>query len=209
MTLQENCKAKQKRHLVKVHKMKGFFTMILSDNDAKYFYELWIPLLDYVNKKCKILPELYGMSSPAGLPIQKIASITNKLWEDASIIDEYISSSDSLNQNDKVQIMMWKDYFLHDKFIVDRHLKDGSIFISLQTEKIYLVKGIYSSIREMLDAFPMPQVVMATLIPFKDVIIHDGIVMPYGITLGKNMSDQSKELYRFAKANDEIIRSIP
>ena len=182
--------------------------MILTNNDAKYFYDLWIPLLDYVNKKYKILPELYGMNSPAGLPIPKIAIITNKLWEDTAIIDEYISSSDSLNQNDKVQIMMWKDYSLHDKFIVDRHLKDGSIFISLQTEKVYLVKGIYSSIREMLDGLPMPQVVMATLIPFKDVIIHDGIVMPYGVTLGKNMSDQSKELYRSAKANNEIIKSV-
>ena len=60
----------------------------------------------------------------------------------------------------------------------------------------------------MLDGLPMPQVVMATLIPFKDVIIHDGIVMPYGVTLGKNMSDQSKELYRFAKANNEIIKSV-
>lgn len=183
--------------------------MILTNNDAKYFYDLWIPLLDYVNKKYKIIPELYGMNSPAGLPIQKIAIITNKLWEDTAIIDEYISSSDSLNQNDIVQIMMWKDYSIHDNFIVDRHLKDGSIFVSLQTEKVYLVKGIYSSMREMLDGLPMPQVVMATLIPFKDVIIHDGIVMPYGVTLGKNVSDQSKELYRSAKANNEIIKSIP
>ncbi|MCI6244021.1 MAG: hypothetical protein MR646_12220 [Agathobacter sp.] len=135
--------------------------------------------------------------------------ITNKLWEDTALIDEYISSSDSLNQNDKVQIMMWKDYSLYDKFIVDRHLKDGLIFISLQTEKVYLVKGIYSSMREMLEGLPMPHVVMATLIPFKNVIIHDGIVMPYGITLGKNMSDQSKELYRSAKANNEIIKSVP
>ena len=134
--------------------------------------------------------------------------ITNKLWEDTTLIDEYISSSDSLNQNDKAQIMMWKDYSIHDKFIVDRHLKDGSIFISLQTEKVYLVKGIYSSIREMLEGLPMPQVVMATLIPFKDAIIHDGIVMPYGVTLGKNMSDQSKEIYRSAKTNNEIIKSV-
>ena len=104
--------------------------------------------------------------------------------------------------------MMWKDYSIHDKFIVDRHLKDGSIFISLQTEKVYLVKGIYSSIREMLEGLPMPQVVMATLIPFKDAIIHDGIVMPYGVTLGKNMSDQSKEIYRSAKTNNEIIKSV-
>lgn len=54
----------------------------------------------------------------------------------------------------------------------------------------------------------MPQVVMATLIPFKDVIIHDGIVMPYGVALGKNMSDQSKEINLSAKSNNEIIKSV-
>lgn len=54
----------------------------------------------------------------------------------------------------------------------------------------------------------MPQVVMATLIPLKDVIIHDDIVMPYGVTLGKNMSDQSKEINLSAKSNNEIIKSV-
>ena len=34
------------------------------------------------------------------------------------------------------------------------------------------------------------------------------IVMPYGVTLGKNMSDQSKEIYRSAKTNNEIIKSV-
>lgn len=60
----------------------------------------------------------------------------------------------------------------------------------------------------MLVGLPMPQVVMATLIPLKDVIIHDDIVMPYGVTLGKNMSDQSKEINLSAKSNNEIIKSV-
>ena len=49
---------------------------------------------------------------------------------------------------------------------------------------------------------------LLSVIPFKDAIIHDGIVMPYGVTLGKNMSDQSKEIYRSTKTNNEIIKSV-
>ena len=60
----------------------------------------------------------------------------------------------------------------------------------------------------MLDRFPMPQIVEATLIPFKDTIIHDGIVIPYGITLGKNVSEHSKTLYMNAKNNNSIHYSF-
>ena len=178
--------------------------MILSNEDAKYFYDLWIPLLDYVNRESKLLPELYGMTSPSGLPLQKVAIITNKLWENTSVIDDYIAST-SLNHTEIKQLEMWKNHSIHDRFIVDRHLQTGSVFISVQTESVYLVKGIYSSLREMLQGLPMPHIVTATLLPFKNVIIHDGIIMPHGITLGKNVSDHSKEIYRNAKATNSII----
>ena len=36
------------------------------------------------------------------------------------------------------------------------------------------------------------------------VIIHDGIVAPYGVCLGKNMSEQSKQIYLTAKANGNL-----
>ena len=49
--------------------------------------------------------------------------------------------------------------------------------------------------KELLEGYPMPQIVEAALMPFRDVIIHDGIVSPYGVCLGKNMSGQSKQIY--------------
>ncbi len=47
----------------------------------------------------------------------------------------------------------------------------------------------------------MPQLVVATLMPFRDVIIHDGIVAPFGVCLSRNMSEQSKQIYLEAKVN--------
>lgn len=182
--------------------------MTITNDEAKYFYDLWIPLLDFVNRKYKLIPDLYGMNSPIGLPISQVAIIANKLWDNTSIIDEYIAASACLSEKDISQLKKWKNHSFHDKFIIDRHLKNGSIFISLQTEKVYLVKGLYSSIKEMLSNLPMPQVVEATIIPLNDEIIHDGIMMPYGVTLGRGMSDQSKEIYLSAKSNNSIIKTL-
>ena len=73
---------------------------------------------------------------------------------------------------------------------------------------VYRVRGIYSSWRELLGTLPMPQIVEASLIPFQNVIIHDGIVMPYGVCLGKNMADQAKYMYMNAKEQKRIIECI-
>lgn len=137
--------------------------MVLTDEKAKQFYDLWIPLLDFVNQKYKLIKELYGMTSPKGLPIQSVALISSKLQENKDIIDEFVLSDFKKMDEEKTEIVnSWKKA-IHGKFIV-----------------------------------------RATLMPFKDVIIHDGIVAPYGVCLGKNMSEQSKQIYLTAKANGNL-----
>lgn len=178
--------------------------MVLTDEEAKQYYDLWIPLLDFVNQKYKLVRELYGMTSPQGLPIKSITLISSKLWEDRTIIDEFVLSDfKKMDEEETAIVSKWKKA-IHGKFIVDRHLKKGSVLISVDNNEVYIVKGIYSSWREMLEGFPMPQIVEATLLPFKDVIIHDGIIIPHRICLGKNMSEQSKQIYLTAKANGNL-----
>ena len=189
--------------------LRSDLTMILTNDEAIYYYKLWIPLLDYVNRTKRLIPYLYGMTSPQGLPLSDVNVITSALWENPHIIENYINdNSNSFSSDDLSILKSWMNNNIHDKFIVDRHLKKGSVLISMQTEEVYIVKGIYSSWKEMLDKFPMPQIVEATLIPFKDTIIHDGIVIPYGITLGKNVSEHSKTIYMNAKNNNSIHYSF-
>lgn len=63
--------------------------MVLTDEEAKQFYDLWISLLDFVNQKYKLIKKLYGMTSPKGLPLKSVALISSRLWEDKDIIDEF------------------------------------------------------------------------------------------------------------------------
>lgn len=174
--------------------------MILTNEEAEQFYDLWIPLLDFVNQKYKLIKELYGMTSPKGLPLKSVVLISSKLWEDKEVIDDFVLSGfKKMDEEETAIIRSWKRA-VHGNFIVERHLKKGSILVSVDNNEVYIVKGIYSSWREMLENFPMPQVVEATLIPFRDSIIHDGIVVPYNMCLGKNLSEQFKQIYLAAKA---------
>ncbi len=64
--------------------------MILTNEEAEQFYDLWIPLLDFVNQKYKLIKELYGMTSPKGLPLKSVVLISSKLWEDKEVIDDFV-----------------------------------------------------------------------------------------------------------------------
>ena len=99
-------------------------------------------------------------------------------------------------------VMGWKKV-VRGTFVVDRHLRKGSILVSAD-KKVYLVKGIYSSWREMLGNLPMPQMVEATLIPFQGEIICDGLIHPYGVCLGKTLADEAKNIYLEAKECNKI-----
>lgn len=182
--------------------------MVLTDEEAKQFYDLWISLLDFVNQKYKLIEELYGMTSPRGLPLKSVALISAKLWEDKTVIDEFILSGfKKMDEEETALVSSWKRA-IHGKFIVDRHLRKGSVLISIENNETYIVKGIYSSWREILENCPMPQIVKATLIPFRDSIIHDGIVAPYGVCLSRNMSEQSKQIYLDAKCSGNLHYSL-
>ena len=161
-----------------------------------------------MNQKYRLIKELYGMTSPKGLPLQSVVLISSKLWENRDIIDEFVLSDfKNMNEEETEIVTSWKKA-IRGKFIVDRHLKKGSVLVSVYNNEVYIVKGIYTSWREMLESYPMPQIVEATLLPYRDVIIHDGIVVPYRVCLGRNMSEESKQIYLAAKANGNLHYSL-
>lgn len=183
--------------------------MTLSEKDGQLFYKLWLPLLDYVNRKRGINKKLKKIAGAKYLNPQEVKEIANVLWDNKELIDQYLAdqSSDALSDEHKQIIESWK-YHIQGKFIMERHLKKGTIFISMEDEKVYQVLGIISSWEEMFPFGPMPLIIEATFIPFRNVIISDGLVMPYNITIGSNMKKQCKDIYMAAKKNGALIKSL-
>ncbi len=182
--------------------------MILSDKDGQLFYKLWLPLLDYVNEKFKVNKKLKNIANSQGLNPTDVKEIANVLWDNTEIIDEYLSKKgQSLPDEHKEIVKSWK-CCVQGTFIMERHLKKGTIFISSEDEEVYQVYGIVSSWEEMFPFAPLPLILEATFIPFRNVIISDGLVLPYNVLIGSNMKKQFKDIYMTAKKNGTLIKTL-
>ena len=181
--------------------------MTLSHEDGQLFYKLWLPLLDFVNKKYKINSKLKSIATAKSLDPADVKEVADKLWSSVAIIDEYLKENVNLPEEHKEIVRSWKRR-INGKFIMERHLKKGTIFISLQNEEVYQVSGIISSWEEMFYGAPMPLMIEATFMPFRDVIISDGVVMPYNIFIGSGMKRTFKDVYMAAKRNGQIHNSL-
>ena len=168
--------------------------MTLDTENAKLFFKLFLPILDYVNLKCHVLEndekfmEKWTLSQ--GINVQSALKTANKLWSDDTLIGEYLAQAQLSNENRDI-VSSWKKH-ISGKFILERHLKKGSIFISMNDEKI--------------DGMPPPVLLNATLLPWKDVIISDGLVALTPVYFGKGYSTEFKEIYMNAKHNSVIFK---
>ena len=112
--------------------------MTLKPEDAALFYELFMPLLNYVNYNYHVTEDIdfTGKSvDPA-----KAMEVARFLWEQPSIINDYIN--EHIFPLEEMDILSnWK-HCIPGRFIIERHLKKGSVFISTEDESVYLVNGI-------------------------------------------------------------------
>lgn len=181
--------------------------MTLSTEDAALFYKLWLPLLDYVNRKYKVNKKLRRMAEAKSLDPEEVKKVADRLWDNVEVIDDYLSEQTEMPEEHKKIISGWKRC-VRGRFIMERHLKKGTIFISMENEEVYQVSGIVSSWEEMFCGAPLPIILEAAMIPFQDVIISDGLVMPYNIIIGRTMAGELKDVYLNAKKAGKIHRTL-
>ena len=181
--------------------------MTLSQEDGQLYYKLWLPLLDYVNKKYQINNKMGSMATAKRLEPAAVKQVANKLWSDVTIIEDYLNKNEDLPDEHKEIVRSWKRR-IQGEFLMERHLKKGTIFISLENEEVYQVSGIISSWEEMFFGAPMPLMIEATFMPFRDVIISDGLIKPYPILVGSGMKRRFKDVYMTTKKSGRIRQSL-
>lgn len=181
--------------------------MTLDKENAALFYRLWFPLLAYVNRKYHVISDAEAaeaIEQGEGIDAYDAKEIAAYLWSHACVIDEYLAAVDLPHEHSEI-IAGWKRC-KPGRYILERHLKKGSVFISAEDGAVFVVKGLYSSWKEMLGECPV--LLDAVLIPFRDCIISDGLVMPYAIRFGKGAIGDFKDAYMYAKKNNAIQLTI-
>lgn len=178
--------------------------MRLEQSEAELFYQLWIPLLDFVNRMYHVCPETEKIDPSQGVDARDAKAIADYLWSHTEVIEKYLAVAELPNEYAQI-VAGWKQC-KPGRYILERHLKKSSVFISVEDEAVYMVKGLFSTWAEMLGECPV--LLDAVLIPFRDSIISDGLVVPYRIYFGKGAAEGFKEVYMTAKRNHTIRFSI-
>ena len=65
--------------------------MTLGKQDAELFYELWFPLLDFVNQKYRICPGVGTIDRSRGVDAADAKKIADYLWSHTQVLQEYLA----------------------------------------------------------------------------------------------------------------------
>jgi len=182
--------------------------MKLSAEDADLFYKLNLALLAFTNKKLKLCPDAETPEAVKQLPLDKKVVIRNALWEEDNLIESFLNENPFQLSSEEIDIVgSWK-HRVNGRFILVSHLKNHSVFLKEDEQIAYGVLGLQDDLESILGP-NLPIILEAVLLPFRDRIVHDGLLSPFRISFGKGFRAGTKDSYQQAKAKYGIVTSLP
>ena len=169
--------------------------MILTYEQADRFYTLINALLGYANERFEVVREL-------PLPIvdlesqSKAALVAETLWDSVGIIDDFVRENPfDLPKRFLDTALAWKDA-LTGSFVFMGH--EGGRALLMGDEDVFAVAGIQLEPSELLDEWP--DVVRATLLPFDDLIVYDGMLNVLGIEFNSEAAASAQADFKERRA---------
>jgi hypothetical protein len=182
--------------------------MNVSPRDADLFFKLMWAVQFYVNRRQQIIPGVKSVEAFRKLPAEEKMKVREALYRHPEWLNDFAAENPEGFLPEELQIVRsWKHHISGDFYIV-RFLKRHAIFVSAKGSKVYAVLGLYDSLEEVLGGWPPPVYVQAVLLPFKGVIIYDGLLTSQNIFFGPGIRGDLNETYQRAKQNGAILESL-
>ncbi len=182
--------------------------MILPPEDAQLFYKLMWGVQFYVNQQAGTLKGVTSADAYADISSEKKIKVRDLLWNRPALMDDYIQENPDAFTASELEILRnWRRQFLKGTYYILKHLKKGTIFIGDQN-KVYSVFGLVTSLDEIVPSYALPQLVETVLLPFREMIVYDGLFSGYNLIIGGNIRADLNRVYQVAKHKERIITSL-
>lgn len=172
--------------------------MLISKQDAKLFFKLQKALLIYGASKMSKNAGIFDANAFKNSPLEKWAEARDYVMENISLIQQYTNENpDNFLGEELALIQDWKNAKMGD-FIVERHLKNYSIFLDVNDDKkAYGVLGLTQEFTKIMPFFPIW--ITGVLLPWKNQIVCDGLFRCKLMHFGGGIRSTFKEQYLIAK----------
>jgi hypothetical protein len=186
--------------------------MLLTPADAQLFFKLHRSLMLYVNERLQVLPN--KLASPEEFSHQSLEArlkVRNALLEEVDLIESFVDQNPAQLATDELDIVLSWRHLENGQFYIYRELKKYTVFLSTEKEPIaYGVTALTQPFEELVGPY-LPVMTDTVLLPFKDKIVYDGLLLGPGVSLsfGPGIRRMLNESYQEAKNRYGIVTSLP
>ncbi|MGL5512315.1 MAG: SEC-C metal-binding domain-containing protein [Sporomusa sp.] len=182
----------------------------LSHSERKLFYETWYKLLDFVNQKHNIFNIRIKPIYPSYHDEPQLHKIREKLWVSPKVIGEFLSSTDSLSDEEIRLLQSWEKHHIKGQFVLVKYEPEYAVLMRMdegKAPKLYAVKGMTTSIAEAMHC-RLPVMLETVLLPFGDRIVYDSFMASHAIEFGGGIRDMFEDEYAKSKDKYGIITKL-
>jgi hypothetical protein len=184
--------------------------MLLSHHDVELFFKLHRALMFFVNQRLKVIPdEVASPNEFSSLSPETRLKLRDAFLDHTDLIQQFVDENPAHLTPDELDIVRSWHHLVHGKFYVFRQLKKYMVFLSTDKQPVaYGVLALSQPFEELVGPY-LPVLTQTVLLPFKGMIVYDGLMSSYRISFGPGIRRSLNESFKEAKARHGIVTSLP
>jgi len=184
--------------------------MLLTPNDLDQFYQLHGALMLFVNQRLKVTPDnVTTIREFVALAPQARTNVRDALTANRDLIESFVDENPAHLTEDELDIIRSWRHLVADRFYVFRELKNYTVFLATtQPAVAYGVLALSQPFEDMIGPY-LPVLIQTVLLPFKDMIVYDGLMSSYNISFGPGIRRNLNQDFKEAKERHGIVTMLP
>ncbi len=184
--------------------------MLLETQEDERFFRLHRALMFFANQRLTVTPD--KLASPvefAALSTEVRLEVRDASLARTDLIQSFVDDNPAHLSDDELDIVRSWQHLVAGKFYVFRELKKYTVFLSTEKQPVaYGVLALSQPFEDLIGPY-LPVLTQTVLLPFKGVIVYDGLMSSYDISFGPGIRRNLNEDFKEAKARHGIVTSLP
>lgn len=183
--------------------------MLIPRPDGELFFRLYGTLMHWVNDRLRIVPDDFTPETFPRIAPESRVAIRKAFLGRPDLLDTFVNENPCHLTAEELDIVNSWRHGVSGRFFVYRYMSRYTVFLNdKDPPTAYAVLGLSQTIESLVGPH-LPVMVETLLLPFRDMIIYDGVVHTFNITFGGGIRRSLNESYKLAKESTGIITSLP
>lgn len=163
----------------------------------------------FVNRRLKVIPDKFASPEKfAALSPELRLKVRDALNANLALIESFTAENPARLSDDELDIVRSWRHLVHGRFYVFRELAKYTVFLSTTSPAIAYGVALSQPFEELIGPY-LPVLTRTVLLPFKGVIVYDGLMSSYNVSFGPGIRRSLNESFKEAKQRHGIITSLP